>query len=377
MLPIKPCAKETQQRSSTVCATLLPAPPLHGCFNMVVLPAWSCAVGSGCCWGGKQAPLHRPGQAGTRESERHSCHRPSNEGKVKLRLVVKASGVALRYTCGYMVVAVGTAQAKRCTWPSAVQWQRLSSYGQQAVCCTSLRPACMGPHTQHACCRCAGPLPKSQQLCWAAVNSHTGTDTTHTQTHTRTHRERERESLHSARFLLLVWAVQVDATRDALEVQGRRLAAQPAAGGELHYFAVNKPPGYICSSVSDRAPGKRAVDLLQPWLDGWQQQHKVGTGCTGVCCHECSIECTAVAGAAHKCKGVQCVASNASRPELPGSGSIGLNAPGVAGPPGLAALAGGCIHLQQSVSVVQMYGVQMHGCACRVPRADTERRHAK
>jgi hypothetical protein len=44
---------------------------------------------------------------------------------------------------------------------------------------------------------------------------------------------------------------------------------------QLHYFALNKPPGYICSNVSHNSPGKRAADLLQPWLDDWQQQHKV------------------------------------------------------------------------------------------------------
>eukprot|EP00879_Flechtneria_rotunda_P023709 GHRR01025100.1.p1 GENE.GHRR01025100.1~~GHRR01025100.1.p1 ORF type:complete len:198 (+),score=68.35 GHRR01025100.1:1583-2176(+) len=37
---------------------------------------------------------------------------------------------------------------------------------------------------------------------------------------------------------------------------------------------MNKPAGYICSNVSDKAPGKRAVDLLQPWLSQWEQKHK-------------------------------------------------------------------------------------------------------
>jgi hypothetical protein len=44
---------------------------------------------------------------------------------------------------------------------------------------------------------------------------------------------------------------------------------------QLHYFALNKPPGYICSNVSHNAPGKRAADLLQPWVEDWQRQHKV------------------------------------------------------------------------------------------------------
>jgi len=67
--------------------------------------------------------------------------------------------------------------------------------------------------------------------------------------------------------------LQVDLTADALFVDGRRISA--AAASALCYFAVNKPAGYICSNVS-KQPGKRAVDLLQPWLDSWQLKHKVG-----------------------------------------------------------------------------------------------------
>lgn len=66
-------------------------------------------------------------------------------------------------------------------------------------------------------------------------------------------------------------ATKVDLTADALFVDGRRISA--AAASALCYFAVNKPAGYICSNVS-KQPGKRAVDLLQPWLDSWQLKHK-------------------------------------------------------------------------------------------------------
>ncbi|WIA40579.1 hypothetical protein OEZ86_013920 [Tetradesmus obliquus] len=70
-------------------------------------------------------------------------------------------------------------------------------------------------------------------------------------------------------------ATRVDAAADVLEVAGTgRLQLAAPGGPELHYFALNKPPGYICSNVSHNAPGKRAADLLQPWLDSWQRQHK-------------------------------------------------------------------------------------------------------
>ncbi len=71
-------------------------------------------------------------------------------------------------------------------------------------------------------------------------------------------------------------ATKVDSNKDILQVHGRPIS-KPAVVG-YHYFAVNKPPGYICSNVSNKAPGKRAVDLLQPWLDTWQQEHKVKVG---------------------------------------------------------------------------------------------------
>lgn len=68
-------------------------------------------------------------------------------------------------------------------------------------------------------------------------------------------------------------ATRVDPSRDVLAVQNKTIK-QPTAVGN-HYFAVNKPPGYICSNTSAKSPGKRAVDLLTPWLDDWQKRHPV------------------------------------------------------------------------------------------------------
>lgn len=66
--------------------------------------------------------------------------------------------------------------------------------------------------------------------------------------------------------------MQVDLSVDRLVVDGQRLGT--AAAQTLCHFAVHKPVGYICSNVS-KQPGRRAIDLLQPWLDSWQQRHKV------------------------------------------------------------------------------------------------------
>jgi 16S rRNA U516 pseudouridylate synthase RsuA-like enzyme len=64
----------------------------------------------------------------------------------------------------------------------------------------------------------------------------------------------------------------VDLAVDKLVVEGRKVTT--AAASTLCHFAVHKPVGYICSNVS-KQPGMRAVDLLRPWLDQWQQKHKV------------------------------------------------------------------------------------------------------
>lgn len=62
-------------------------------------------------------------------------------------------------------------------------------------------------------------------------------------------------------------------SNDAIAVKGHLLQQQEEK--TCYYFAVNKPRGYICSNSSERAPDKRAVDLLQPWLDIWQKKHPV------------------------------------------------------------------------------------------------------
>lgn len=41
-----------------------------------------------------------------------------------------------------------------------------------------------------------------------------------------------------------------------------------------YYFALNKPKGYICSSADVSGRGRRAVDLLEPWLEGWKRKSK-------------------------------------------------------------------------------------------------------
>jgi hypothetical protein len=66
--------------------------------------------------------------------------------------------------------------------------------------------------------------------------------------------------------------MQVNTSADRLFVEGTRVSA--AAASTSCYFAVHKPAGYICSNVS-KEPGTRAVDLLQPWLDKWQDRHRV------------------------------------------------------------------------------------------------------
>lgn len=43
---------------------------------------------------------------------------------------------------------------------------------------------------------------------------------------------------------------------------------------QLHYFAVNKPKGYICSNADVAGKGKLAVELLRPWLDSWGRNNK-------------------------------------------------------------------------------------------------------
>lgn len=73
-------------------------------------------------------------------------------------------------------------------------------------------------------------------------------------------------------LLLLHLPPQVNLSADKLAVNGRPLST--AAASTLCHFAVHKPVGYICSNVS-RQPGMRAIDLLQPYLDSWQQKHKV------------------------------------------------------------------------------------------------------
>jgi 16S rRNA U516 pseudouridylate synthase RsuA-like enzyme len=59
------------------------------------------------------------------------------------------------------------------------------------------------------------------------------------------------------------------------QVRGKPLVPSPTA--ECYYFAVHKPPGYICSNVCQKE-GKRAVDLLKPWLEEWEVKKKAKVG---------------------------------------------------------------------------------------------------
>lgn len=61
----------------------------------------------------------------------------------------------------------------------------------------------------------------------------------------------------------------VDPDKDKIEVNGKRIAVNQQ---QLYYFAVNKPKGYICSNA-DTERGKRAVDLMQPWLEEWSKKN--------------------------------------------------------------------------------------------------------
>jgi len=60
---------------------------------------------------------------------------------------------------------------------------------------------------------------------------------------------------------------------DQISVKGKPLATSHI-GEKYYYFAVNKPKGYICSNspLIDKQ-GKRAIDLLEPWLEGWRKEN--------------------------------------------------------------------------------------------------------
>eukprot|EP00877_Chromochloris_zofingiensis_P003101 jgi/Chrzof1/12792/Cz07g07220.t1 len=73
---------------------------------------------------------------------------------------------------------------------------------------------------------------------------------------------------------------KVDASKDVILVNDEPLDIGPQ---KQYYFAVFKPTGYICSNVSSK-PGRRAVDLLEPWLKTWKEapENKVTAQ---KCCH--------------------------------------------------------------------------------------------
>lgn len=64
----------------------------------------------------------------------------------------------------------------------------------------------------------------------------------------------------------------IDPEKDLVSVSGKKLAVSTAP--KLYYFMVNKPKGYICSSVeTQEGRGKRVVDLLEPWLADWGRRN--------------------------------------------------------------------------------------------------------
>lgn len=65
---------------------------------------------------------------------------------------------------------------------------------------------------------------------------------------------------------------QVDTEKDVISVQGKKVTVDRQ---KSYYFMVNKPKGYICSSVETKeGKGKRAIDLLNPWLDDWAKRQQ-------------------------------------------------------------------------------------------------------
>jgi hypothetical protein len=64
----------------------------------------------------------------------------------------------------------------------------------------------------------------------------------------------------------------IDPARDRVQVAGKAVDVRVKP---VYYFALYKPPGYVCSQASRPGyEGLRAVDLLQPWLDEWSKKNE-------------------------------------------------------------------------------------------------------
>ena len=69
----------------------------------------------------------------------------------------------------------------------------------------------------------------------------------------------------------------MDPRKDRVELEGRRVNIRDTH--ELYYFAVNKPKGYICSSVaSEGREGKCVVDLLETFIKEWKDKNAEQVG---------------------------------------------------------------------------------------------------
>ena len=69
------------------------------------------------------------------------------------------------------------------------------------------------------------------------------------------------------RWLLL--QTRVDMKRDDIVVDGTPLLRGPA---RKYYFLVNKPNGFICSSVDTRGTNKRVLDLFKPFFSELEEK---------------------------------------------------------------------------------------------------------
>lgn len=73
---------------------------------------------------------------------------------------------------------------------------------------------------------------------------------------------------------------QVTPFKDRVVVDGKPLILST----KRFYFAINKPKGYICSSVASEGhedTGRLVIDILRPWVENWRkrmEERDAGTG---------------------------------------------------------------------------------------------------
>jgi pseudouridine synthase len=67
---------------------------------------------------------------------------------------------------------------------------------------------------------------------------------------------------------------RINLFKDKLELDGRAIST--AAAAKKYYFALNKPKGYICTSVGDGSGGsgdRLVVDIFADWKKEWKTRH--------------------------------------------------------------------------------------------------------